>query len=45
MNWFVAVGGALWLGGAIQWYVQGNTRMALMAACYAASQFVLMGVK
>ena len=45
MNWFVLAGGALWLGAAVQWAMDGNYRMAWVAVCYAASQFALMGAR
>jgi hypothetical protein len=45
MNYFVLVGGALWLGGAVQWYIAGNYRMAVVAVAYSISQLALMGVK
>ena len=45
MNWFVLLGGALWLGGAVQYYWAGNWRMAVVAICYAVAQFALMGAE
>lgn len=45
MNWFVLVGGLLWLGGAVNWYIQGNYRMVVVAIAYAISQFALTGAK
>lgn len=45
MNYFVLVGGALWLGAAVQAYINGNYRMVIVAIAYAVSQFALTGAK
>ena len=45
MNWFVVIGGILWLGGAIQYWYKGNNRMAVVAICYAIAQFALTEAK
>jgi hypothetical protein len=41
MNWFILLGGILWLCGAVQAYYQGNYRMAIVSIAYAISQFAL----
>jgi len=43
MNYFILIGGILWLGGAFQYYWNGNYRMTIVAVAYACSQFALMG--
>ena len=45
MNYFILAGGLLWLGGAVQYYVNDNYRMAIVAIAYAISQFALMGAE
>ena len=45
VNYFILVGGGLWLGAAVQAYINGNYRMMVVAIAYAVSQFALTGAK
>jgi len=45
VNYFVLIGGLLWLGGSVQYYLQGNYRMVIVAIAYACAQFALVGAK
>ena len=45
MNWFILLGGLLWLCGALQYWYKGNWRMSIVAICYAVAQFALVEAK
>jgi hypothetical protein len=45
MNYFVLIGGILWLGGAVQYYWHNNYRMAIVSIAYACAQFALVNAK
>lgn len=45
INWFIFLGGILWVCGGIQAYANGNYRMAIVSIAYAISQFALTGAK
>lgn len=45
MNWFMLIGGALWLGAAVQAHFQSNWQMVIVSIAYAISQFALATVR
>lgn len=45
MNYFVMAGGVLWICGAVQAYLQGNSVMVVVSIAYATSQFALAFAK
>lgn len=41
MNWFVVVAGVLYLGAAVNYYINGNNPLCVAFVAYAVANFAL----